>query len=102
MSMVVLPGNPGKVPATHARRQWDWGRGGRRARMGVSMAASFPLLESIDDPAQLRRLDRRDLVRLAAELRAFIVESVSATGGHLSANLGTVELTIALHYVFRT
>jgi 1-deoxy-D-xylulose-5-phosphate synthase len=70
--------------------------------MGISMAASFPLLESIDDPAQLRRLERRDLVRLAAELRAFIVESVSATGGHLSANLGTVELTIALHYVFRT
>jgi 1-deoxy-D-xylulose-5-phosphate synthase len=70
--------------------------------MGVSMGASFPLLESIDDPAQLRRLERRDLVRLAAELRAFIVESVSATGGHLSANLGTVELTIALHYVFRT
>ncbi|HEX3099133.1 MAG TPA: 1-deoxy-D-xylulose-5-phosphate synthase [Usitatibacter sp.] len=66
------------------------------------MGASFPLLESIDDPAQLRRLERRDLVRLAAELRAFIVESVSATGGHLSANLGTVELTIALHYVFRT
>jgi len=66
------------------------------------MPASFPLLESIDDPAQLRRLDRRDLARLASELRAFIIESVSATGGHLSANLGTVELTIALHYVFRT
>ena len=66
------------------------------------MGASFPLLESIDDPAQLRRLDRRDLARLASELRAFILESVSATGGHLSANLGTVELTIALHYVFRT
>jgi len=70
--------------------------------MAVPMGASFPLLESIDDPAQLRRLDRRDLARLASELRAFILESVSATGGHLSANLGTVELTIALHYVFRT
>jgi 1-deoxy-D-xylulose-5-phosphate synthase len=70
--------------------------------MDVPMNASFPLLESIDDPAQLRRLDRRDLVRLAGELRGFIIESVSATGGHLSANLGTVELTIALHYVFRT
>ncbi|HXZ50191.1 MAG TPA: 1-deoxy-D-xylulose-5-phosphate synthase [Usitatibacter sp.] len=64
--------------------------------------ASYPLLETIDDPAQLRRLDRKQLARLAEELRAFIVESVSATGGHLSSNLGTVELTIALHYVFRT
>jgi 1-deoxy-D-xylulose-5-phosphate synthase len=63
---------------------------------------SFPLLETIDDPAQLRSLDRRSLAQLAQELRAFILESVSGTGGHLSSNLGTVELTIALHYVFRT
>src|SRR5436189_5109169 len=63
---------------------------------------SYPLLETIDDPAQLRALDRRALTQLATELRAFIVDSVSATGGHLSSNLGTVELTIALHYVFRT
>ncbi len=64
--------------------------------------ASYPLLETIDDPAQLRRLERKQLPQLAAELRSFILESVSATGGHLAANLGTVELTIALHYVFRT
>jgi 1-deoxy-D-xylulose-5-phosphate synthase len=64
--------------------------------------ATYPLLEAIDDPAALRKLDRRQLSALAGELRAFIVESVSATGGHLSANLGTVELTIALHYVLRT
>jgi 1-deoxy-D-xylulose-5-phosphate synthase len=63
---------------------------------------SYPLLESIGDPAQLRRLDRKQLAELASQLRSFIVESVSATGGHLSANLGTVELTIALHYVLRT
>ncbi|HSN20495.1 MAG TPA: 1-deoxy-D-xylulose-5-phosphate synthase [Usitatibacter sp.] len=63
---------------------------------------SYPLLESIGDPAQLRRLDRKQLPELAAQLRSFILESVSATGGHLSANLGTVELTIALHYVLRT
>ncbi len=63
---------------------------------------SYPLLETIDDPARLRRLDRRQLAELARELRSFILESVSATGGHLSANLGTVELTIALHYVLRT
>src|ERR1051325_2819036 len=60
----------------------------------------YPLLETIDDPAELRKLDRRALAQLAGELRAFIVDSVAATGGHLSSNLGTVELTIALHYVF--
>jgi 1-deoxy-D-xylulose-5-phosphate synthase len=64
--------------------------------------STYPLLESIDDPAQLRRLDRKQLSQLAVELRAFIVDSVAATGGHLAANLGTVELTIALHYVFCT
>jgi 1-deoxy-D-xylulose-5-phosphate synthase len=61
-----------------------------------------PLLDSIDSPAQLRRLDKRQLPQLAEELRTFILESVSKTGGHLSSNLGTVELTIALHYVFDT
>ena len=64
--------------------------------------SSHSLLEKIGDPADLRRLDRRSLGQLATELRAFIVDSVAATGGHLSSNLGTVELTIALHYVFRT
>ena len=64
--------------------------------------ANFSLLESVNDPAELRRLERRQLPELAAQLRAFIVHSVSATGGHLSSNLGTVELTIALHYVFNT
>ena len=63
---------------------------------------SHPLLEKISGPADLRRLDRRQLGQLATELRDFIVTSVAATGGHLSSNLGTVELTIALHYVFRT
>ena len=60
------------------------------------------LLEQIDSPADLRKLDTQDLVKLAAELRKFLIESVSRTGGHLSAGLGTVELTIALHYVFNT
>jgi 1-deoxy-D-xylulose-5-phosphate synthase len=63
---------------------------------------SFPLLSQIQDPADLRRLDRKKLPRLADELREYIVQSVSATGGHFSSNLGTVELTIALHYVFNT
>ncbi|MFH1494154.1 MAG: 1-deoxy-D-xylulose-5-phosphate synthase [Pseudomonadota bacterium] len=60
------------------------------------------LLEAIDNPQQLRQLDRRQLAQLAEELRQFMIDSVSRTGGHLSSNLGTVELTIALHYVFNT
>ncbi len=64
--------------------------------------APFELLNSINDPADLRVLDRRQLGQLADELRSFVVQSVSQTGGHLSSNLGTVELTIALHYVFDT
>jgi 1-deoxy-D-xylulose-5-phosphate synthase len=63
---------------------------------------SYELLKTIDDPAQLRALDRKQLAQLATELRAYVLESVSKTGGHLSSNLGTVELTIALHYVFDT
>ena len=64
--------------------------------------ASYPNLERIGSPADVRTLDRRDLDALASELRAFLIESVSRTGGHLSSNLGTVELTIALHHVFNT
>jgi 1-deoxy-D-xylulose-5-phosphate synthase len=60
------------------------------------------LLNTINLPDDLRKLERRQLPQLAEELRAFLVESVSKTGGHLSSNLGTVELTIALHYVFNT
>jgi 1-deoxy-D-xylulose-5-phosphate synthase len=60
------------------------------------------LLKKIDAPADLRRLPRTQLKPLADELRAFVLDSVSKTGGHLSSNLGTVELTIALHYVFNT
>jgi len=60
------------------------------------------LLESIANPSDLRRLPRQQLPQVADELRAFVLDSVSRTGGHLSSNLGTVELTIALHYVFNT
>jgi len=63
---------------------------------------SYELLDTITEPAELRRLDRKRLPQLTNELREFIVESVSQTGGHLSSNLGTVELTVALHYVFDT
>ncbi len=60
------------------------------------------LLKKINDPADLRALSRTELRALADELRNYLLESVSKTGGHLSSNLGTVELTIALHYVFST
>ncbi|MCD8505067.1 MAG: 1-deoxy-D-xylulose-5-phosphate synthase [Burkholderiaceae bacterium] len=63
---------------------------------------SYELLQTIDSPEQLRALERQQLDPLARELREFVLESVSQTGGHLSSNLGTVELTIALHYVFNT
>ena len=63
---------------------------------------AYRLLESIDSPAALRRLEKCNLPQLADELRAFIIDSVAKTGGHLSSNLGTIELTIALHYVFNT
>ena len=62
----------------------------------------YPLLEQVDTPEQLRALSLPQLKQLAAELRDFMVRSVSNTGGHLAAGLGTVELTIALHYVFAT
>ena len=61
-----------------------------------------PLLNTINYPEQLRLLERRELVQLAQELRLFLVDSVAKTGGHLASNLGVVELTIALHYVFNT
>lgn len=60
------------------------------------------LLNTINSPSDLRNLSRTQLPALADELRNFVIESVSKTGGHLSSNLGTVELTIALHYVFNT
>jgi 1-deoxy-D-xylulose-5-phosphate synthase len=60
------------------------------------------LLHTIDEPATLRKLSRSQLTPLADELRNYLLDSVSKTGGHLSSNLGTVELSIALHYVFNT
>src|SRR3954469_5625966 len=62
----------------------------------------YELLKTIDEPPRLRALDRKQLPQLVEELRAYVLESVAQTGGHLSSNLGTVELTIALHYVFDT
>ena len=64
--------------------------------------SNWSLLESIDSPADVRKLSNLQLKELARQLRAFLLDSVSSTGGHLSAGLGTVELTVALHYVFNT
>jgi len=63
---------------------------------------SFPLLEAIESPADLRRLSPAQLPALAAQLREFLIQSVSTRGGHFAAGLGTVELTVALHYVYDT
>ena len=63
---------------------------------------NFPLLRTINNPGDLRQVPREQLAKLSDELRAYLIESVSKTGGHLSSNLGTVELTVALHYVFNT
>ncbi len=62
----------------------------------------YPLLEKIDFPTQLRELSENELLQLAIELRQFLIETLSRTGGHFASNLGVVELTIALHYVFNT
>jgi 1-deoxy-D-xylulose-5-phosphate synthase len=88
--MASATGIPGEIPleATGAARTYN--------------PAMYELLKTINDPAELRKLERRQLQQLADELRAYVLDSVSKTGGHLSSNLGTVELTIALHYVFET
>ena len=63
---------------------------------------TYPLLETVDSPADLRKVDRSQLPQLVRELRAFLLKSVASTGGHLSSNLGPVELKVALPYAFGT
>ena len=70
--------------------------------MTDSSEQGWPLLESIDSPADLRQLQRGQLPELARQMRRYLLETVSTTGGHLAAGLGTIELTIALHYIFNT
>jgi len=70
--------------------------------MTASCTKHWSLLESVNSPADLRQLPQAKLPELARELRSYLLETVSNTGGHLAAGLGTVELTIALHYVFNT
>src|SRR5512147_2751859 len=68
----------------------------------TSSDETFPLLSRIESPADLRQLPRSDLQALNDELRRYLVQTVSQMGGHFAAGLGTVELTVALHYVFDT
>ena len=89
--MAIATGAPGELPQDR----------GEAEAQGYN-PSMYELLQTIDDPAVLRKLERKQLRQLAEELRAYVLDSVSKTGGHLSSNLGTVELTIALHYVFDT
>ena len=66
------------------------------------MKPKYTLLEKINLPKDLRKLNIEELESLSLELREFIIDSVSKTGGHLASGLGTIELTISLHYVFNT
>ena len=68
----------------------------------MTKAVSSPLLEDINTPADIRKLSKAKLKALAKELRDYLTHTVSISGGHFSAGLGTVELTVALHYVFDT
>jgi 1-deoxy-D-xylulose-5-phosphate synthase len=67
-----------------------------------TLSETFPLLAKIESPADLRELDVAQLPALASELRAFLLQSLAKTGGHLASGLGSVEITIALHYLFDT
>ncbi len=68
----------------------------------TKISETFPILSQIDSPLDLRELDESQLPELADEIRAFLLQSLSRTGGHLASGLGSVEITIALHYLFDT
>ncbi len=67
-----------------------------------TLSGNYPLLDTINLPADVRALPKNDLLQLCSELRDYLTHTVSISGGHFSAGLGTVELTVALHYVFNT
>ncbi|PLX32062.1 MAG: 1-deoxy-D-xylulose-5-phosphate synthase [Ignavibacteria bacterium] len=68
----------------------------------MSDPVEIPLLNTIDDPSDLRKLDVQDLRQVSSEIRDFLIDAIAKTGGHLGAGLGTVELAVALHYAFQT
>src|SRR5512134_1639090 len=76
-------------------------QGGRKAEETDARSRhDGAILATVDSPADLKRLSTQELERLAVELRQYVIDVVSRTGGHLAPSLGVVELTIALHYVF--
>jgi 1-deoxy-D-xylulose-5-phosphate synthase len=75
---------------------------GEHKEVVLSKGPETPLLDTVKVPADLRKLEEKELRQLADELRAETIDAVSTTGGHLGAGLGVVELTVALHYVFNT
>jgi len=93
-----IPGDSGSP----GQREGEGAGGSTQAHAQPYDAPVYDLLKTINFPADLRKLERPRLKQLADELRSYVIESVSSTGGHLSSNLGTIELTIALHYVFDT
>jgi len=68
----------------------------------MALADDYPLLAAIHSPADVRKLDERELQPLVDELRRYLIQTVSTMGGHFAAGLGTVELTVALHRIFDT
>ncbi len=76
--------------------------GSKKIHYIMNNADQFPLLSLVNSPADLRELEDSQLPQLCDELRQFVIESVATTGGHLGASLGTIELTVALHYIFKT
>src|SRR6266852_396227 len=91
-------GTPGLGPQTHTG--WRLDPAAATQLPDCALTTDMAILETINSPADLRRLDQAQLSQLANEVRAFLVEQTSRTGGHLSPNLGVVELTFALHRVF--
>ena len=74
----------------------------RKLKKYLVSLMEYEILDKINDPADLRALNKKELVKLSKELRHFLIDSVSKTGGHLAAGLGAIEITIALHKVFNT
>ncbi|MEO1881097.1 MAG: 1-deoxy-D-xylulose-5-phosphate synthase N-terminal domain-containing protein, partial [Methylococcales bacterium] len=68
----------------------------------MNSTGKYPLLDQINTPEHVRKLSKHQLASLSAELRDYLTQTVSISGGHFSAGLGTVELTVALHYVYNT
>ena len=66
------------------------------------MKSKYRLLDQVNTPDDIRTLDNGQLIQLASDIRSYILDVISKTGGHLAAGLGTVELSICLHYIFNT